>query len=90
MTTREVSSTTTSLSSTCNNLFQGIVKALREYQLALQDHDVRIFVRRAGPNYQEGLRVMREVGECILSLTDTGSVLSIVANHVTDNIWCER
>ena len=26
------------------------------------EHNVSIFVRRAGPNYQEGLRVMREVG----------------------------
>lgn len=26
------------------------------------DHNVSIFVRRAGPNYQEGLRKMREIG----------------------------
>ncbi|KAG9509503.1 ATP-citrate synthase, partial [Fragariocoptes setiger] len=42
--------------------FKGIVKALREYQAQLVDHEVSIFVRRAGPNYQEGLRLMREVG----------------------------
>lgn len=42
--------------------FKGIVKALQEYQSKLVDHRVSIFVRRAGPNYQEGLRVMREVG----------------------------
>ena len=41
--------------------FKGIVKALEEYQVKLREHDIRIFVRRAGPNYQEGLRVMREV-----------------------------
>ncbi len=38
------------------------MKALREYRDHLIEHKVSIFVRRAGPNYQEGLRVMREVG----------------------------
>ncbi|CAF3194974.1 unnamed protein product [Rotaria socialis] len=42
--------------------FKGIVKALREYRDLLIENKVSIFVRRAGPNYQEGLRVMREVG----------------------------
>lgn len=42
--------------------FKGIVRALQESQLKLQEHKVSVFVRRAGPNYQEGLRVMREVG----------------------------
>ena len=41
---------------------QGIVKALQEYQKKLLEHKVDIFVRRGGPNYQEGLRVMREIG----------------------------
>ena len=41
---------------------QGIVRALEEYQHKLLEHSVTIFVRRGGPNYQEGLRVMREVG----------------------------
>ena len=36
--------------------FKGIVKALTEFQTKLLEHNVRIFVRRAGPNYQEGLR----------------------------------
>ncbi|CAF1206373.1 unnamed protein product [Adineta ricciae] len=42
--------------------FKGIVKALREFRDHLIESKVSIFVRRAGPNYQEGLRVMREVG----------------------------
>ena len=29
----------------------------------LKEHEVTIFVRRGGPNYQEGLRVMGEVGK---------------------------
>ena len=41
--------------------FKGIVRALEEYQTALREHKIKLFVRRAGPNYQEGLRVMREV-----------------------------
>ena len=42
--------------------FQGIVRALRSFQQQLIDGKVRIYVRRAGPNYQEGLRIMRELG----------------------------
>ncbi|PAA92804.1 hypothetical protein BOX15_Mlig005922g6, partial [Macrostomum lignano] len=43
--------------------FKGIVRALRQYQAQLVKCGAEIFVRRAGPNYQEGLRVMRELGE---------------------------
>jgi len=45
--------------------FKGIVKALRQYREQLIEHKVSVFVRRAGPNYQEGLRVMREVGSSL-------------------------
>ncbi len=45
------------------NTFKGIIRALREYKIALQDHRVRIYVRRGGPNYREGLRMMRELGK---------------------------
>ncbi|TRY79451.1 hypothetical protein TCAL_07559 [Tigriopus californicus] len=45
--------------------FKGIVKALEEFQVKLKEFDIKIFVRRAGPNYQEGLRVMREVGKSL-------------------------
>merc|ERR1719436_108 len=43
--------------------FKGIVRALEEYQTAIREGGIKLFVRRAGPNYQEGLRVMREVGQ---------------------------
>lgn len=43
--------------------FKGIVRAINDYQTPLQNHNVSIFVRRGGPNYQEGLRVMGEVGK---------------------------
>jgi ATP citrate (pro-S)-lyase len=43
------------------NILKGIVKALVEYSSQLIEFNVSIYVRRAGPNYQEGLRVMREL-----------------------------
>ncbi len=45
---------------------QGITRALRDYQQKLIDGSVGIYVRRGGPNFQEGLRIMRELGEIIL------------------------
>lgn len=45
--------------------FSGIITALREYQQKLIEHNISIFVRRAGPNYQEGLRKMREIGSSL-------------------------
>ncbi|XP_053309007.1 ATP-citrate synthase isoform X1 [Spea bombifrons] len=43
--------------------FKGIVRAIKDFQGPLKEHEVAIFVRRGGPNYQEGLRVMGEVGK---------------------------
>jgi len=43
--------------------FQGIVMALREYKERLIKANVKIFVRRGGPNYQEGLQMMKELGK---------------------------
>jgi ATP citrate (pro-S)-lyase len=45
------------------NTFKGIIKALKEYRTKLQENKVKIFVRRGGPNYQEGLCQMRALGE---------------------------
>jgi ATP citrate (pro-S)-lyase len=45
--------------------FRGIITALVEFQERLIEHKISIFVRRAGPNYQEGLRRMREVGQTL-------------------------
>lgn len=45
--------------------FKGIVRALREYQQKLIEGNVSVYVRRAGPNYQEGLRIMRELGNTL-------------------------
>ncbi|KAL3688847.1 hypothetical protein R1sor_015156 [Riccia sorocarpa] len=43
--------------------FSGIIRALREKQAQLKAANIRIFVRRGGPNYQKGLQKMRELGE---------------------------
>jgi len=42
--------------------FTGIIQALHEYGEKLREQHVRIFVRRGGPNYKEGLRKMRVLG----------------------------
>jgi ATP citrate (pro-S)-lyase len=39
--------------------FKGVIKALREFAQLLIEHNVQIWVRRAGPNYQEGLKNMK-------------------------------
>jgi len=43
--------------------FKGVVMALEEYQQKLQEAGVRIFVRRGGPNYEQGLKLMRSLGK---------------------------
>jgi len=45
--------------------FKGIIRALKEYKQELIDHKVKIYVRRGGPNYKEGLRQMKELGQSI-------------------------
>ena len=45
--------------------FTGIIKALKEYKQKLIDNDVKIYVRRGGPNYKEGLKNMRELGKTL-------------------------
>jgi ATP-citrate lyase beta-subunit len=43
--------------------FKGVVMALEEYQQKLKDVGVKIYVRRGGPNYEVGLKLMRDLGE---------------------------
>ncbi|KAJ7213209.1 ATP citrate lyase [Mycena haematopus] len=45
--------------------FKGIIRALKEAKSGLVTHNVKIYVRRGGPNYQEGLRAMRLLGESL-------------------------
>ncbi|KAI1269522.1 ATP-citrate synthase subunit 2 [Xylariaceae sp. FL1019] len=39
--------------------FKGVIRALREYAHQLNEHHTQIWVRRAGPNWQEGLKNMK-------------------------------
>jgi ATP citrate (pro-S)-lyase len=56
-----------------------LINAIRSFQDDLKQHHVKIWVRRAGPNYQQGLRMMRE---CAL---ETGLDIHIYGpeTHVT-------
>jgi ATP citrate (pro-S)-lyase len=42
--------------------FKGIIRALETHKDALVTMGVKIFVRRGGPNYQQGLQAMRDCG----------------------------
>jgi ATP citrate (pro-S)-lyase len=42
--------------------FKGVIRAIREFAPILIEHKVQIWVRRAGPNYQEGLKNIKAVG----------------------------
>ncbi|KAJ1557678.1 citrate synthase, partial [Nowakowskiella sp. JEL0078] len=48
-----------------SSTFKGVVKALKTYHQSLIQNKVKILVRRAGPNYQEGLRLIRNTGESL-------------------------
>ncbi|MEI6221504.1 MAG: ATP citrate lyase citrate-binding domain-containing protein [bacterium] len=43
--------------------FTGIIQALKDYRQKLIDTNVKIYVRRGGPNYQEGLKKMKKLGQ---------------------------
>lgn len=43
--------------------FKGIIRAFRDYKTALHAHKVKMYVRRGGPNWQEGLRLLKNAGE---------------------------
>lgn len=42
--------------------FSGIIQALKHFRDAIISHKIAVYVRRGGPNYQEGLDAMREAG----------------------------
>ncbi|MCK5342122.1 MAG: ATPase [Candidatus Heimdallarchaeota archaeon] len=43
--------------------FTGIIQAIEEYKEKLNQTNVKIYVRRGGPNYKEGLENMRQMGK---------------------------
>uniref|UniRef100_A0A7S0D1I8 ATP-citrate synthase n=1 Tax=Amorphochlora amoebiformis TaxID=1561963 RepID=A0A7S0D1I8_9EUKA len=42
--------------------FKGIIAAMQEYATQMIEGDIKVFVRRGGPNFQEGLENMRQFG----------------------------
>jgi ATP citrate (pro-S)-lyase len=40
--------------------FQGVIRALKQFQAALRASKVKVFVRRGGPNEKAGLKLMRD------------------------------
>jgi ATP citrate (pro-S)-lyase len=42
--------------------FKGVIRAIRDVAPVLVEHKVQIWVRRAGPNYQEGLKNIKSAG----------------------------
>jgi len=45
--------------------FKGLVRALKEHGERLRASNIRIYVRRGGPNYERGLEMMRELGSTL-------------------------
>ncbi len=43
--------------------FTGIIQSLEEYAEKLKAHNTRIYVRRGGPNYEKGLKDIKEAAE---------------------------
>ncbi len=43
--------------------FTGIIQALEEYADKLKEHNTVIYVRRGGPNYEKGLKDIKEAGD---------------------------
>ncbi|EME31389.1 ATP citrate (pro-S)-lyase [Galdieria sulphuraria] len=43
--------------------FAGIIQALKDFHGKLQVAKLKVFVRRGGPNYETGLRLMEELGD---------------------------
>ncbi|MCF7794601.1 MAG: ATPase [Candidatus Cloacimonetes bacterium] len=43
--------------------FTGIVQAITEFKEKIKETNVKIYVRRGGPNYVEGLNIMKRLGE---------------------------
>lgn len=69
--------------------FKGIIQAMTEEAAALQAAQMKIFVRRGGPNYQAGLNLMRQLGDKIgvpieVYGPDTSmtSICQLAINHI--------
>ncbi|EIE24609.1 ATP-citrate lyase subunit A [Coccomyxa subellipsoidea C-169] len=64
--------------------FKGIIQAMREKADAIKAAEMRIFVRRGGPNYQAGLALMRQLG------TDTGIPVEVFGPETSMTVICAK
>jgi len=60
--------------------FEGIIQAMHQYKEALKKNKVKIYVRRGGPNYQEGLKNIEKAAQ------DLGLFIEVYGpeTHVTE------
>jgi ATP citrate (pro-S)-lyase len=45
--------------------FKGIIKVIKKFEAVIRSHNIKIFVRRGGPNFQEGLDRMRDLASSL-------------------------
>ncbi|MBU0590636.1 MAG: ATP citrate lyase citrate-binding domain-containing protein [Candidatus Micrarchaeota archaeon] len=74
------------------NTFKGIIRALKDYKQKLIDSKTHIYVRRGGPNYQTGLKLMRDLGkelgvpiEVFGPEASMTKIVPMAINYVKDN-----
>ena len=69
--------------------FGGVVAALKKNMKRLQEADVKVFVRRGGPNEEEGLRIMKEFLEAnglLGSVHGSDDVLTVVVDEALEYV----
>ncbi len=69
--------------------FDGVVAALQKHKKALQKADVKVFVRRGGPNEKEGLRIMKEFLDAsglLGSVHGSDDVLTVVVDEALEYV----
>ena len=57
---------------------------MREKADAIKAANMRIYVRRGGPNYQAGLQLMRQLG------TDTGIPIEVYGPETSMTVICAK
>lgn len=60
------------------------VQAMKEKAEAIKAANMRIFVRRGGPNYQAGLALMRQMGQ------DTGIPVEVFGPETSMTVICAK
>ncbi len=60
------------------------MQAMKEKAEAIKAANMRVFVRRGGPNYQAGLALMRKMGE------DTGISVEVFGPETSMTVICAK